>query len=79
MVYFQTAAQHPPPNAEGLYRGSNAVAVPRAGGIISSAVPLKGGGDDVVESGLYPFMGADSESPKFVNFGERPFYFEIEG
>lgn len=55
------------------------MAVPCAGGIISSAVPLEGGGDDVVESGLYPFMGADSESPKFVNFGERPFYFEIEG
>ena len=50
-----------------------------AGGIILSAVPLEGGGDDVVESGLYPFMGADSESPKFVKFGERPFYFEIEG
>ena len=28
----------PPPNDRGIDRGSNAVAVPRAGGIISSAV-----------------------------------------
>ena len=35
-------------------------------------------GKDVVESGLYPTVGVDSECPIFVNFGERPFYFDLD-
>jgi hypothetical protein len=34
-------------------------------------------GKDVVESGLYPTVGVDSECPIFVNFGERPFCFDL--
>jgi len=35
-------------------------------------------GKDVVESGLYPTVGVDSECPIFVNFGEQPFNFDLE-
>jgi hypothetical protein len=35
--------------------------------------------EDVVESGLYPTVGVDSECPIFVNFGERPFCFDLKG
>ncbi|KAL3808709.1 hypothetical protein ACHAXA_003788 [Cyclostephanos tholiformis] len=35
-------------------------------------------GKDVVESGLFPTVGVDSECPIFVNFGERPFYFDLK-
>ena len=34
-------------------------------------------GKDFVKSGLYPTVGVDSECPIFVNFGERPFYFDL--
>jgi hypothetical protein len=26
---------------------------------------------------LYPTVGVDSECPIFVNFGDRPFYFDL--
>ncbi|KAL3823672.1 hypothetical protein ACHAXA_009777 [Cyclostephanos tholiformis] len=35
-------------------------------------------GEDVVEGGLFPTVGVDSECPIFVNFGERPFYFDLK-
>ncbi len=31
---------------------------------------------DVVETGLFPTVGIDSNRPIFVNFGERPFHFD---
>jgi hypothetical protein len=34
-------------------------------------------GTNVVNCGLYPTVGVDSECPIFVNFGERPFYFDL--
>ena len=35
-------------------------------------------GRDVVESGLYPTVGVDSECPIFVNFGGQPFTFDLK-
>jgi hypothetical protein len=34
-------------------------------------------GDDVIESGLYPTVGVDTECPLFVNFGAKPFCFDL--
>ena len=33
--------------------------------------------DDVIEKGLYPTVGVDTECPLFVNFGTRPFRFDL--
>eukprot|EP01083_Nonionella_stella_P279381 950423_1 len=32
---------------------------------------------EVVDSGLYPTIGIDTECPVYVNFGERPFKFDL--
>lgn len=34
---------------------------------------------DVVNDGLYPTVGIDTECPVFMNFGERPFMFDLRG
>jgi hypothetical protein len=34
-------------------------------------------GDDVLEGGLYPTVGVDTECPLFVNFGAKPFCFDL--
>jgi len=34
---------------------------------------------DVVNDGLYPTVGIDTECPIFMNFGERPFMFDLRG
>mmetsp|Transcript_23202 Transcript_23202/g.50237 ORF Transcript_23202/g.50237 Transcript_23202/m.50237 type:complete len:94 (-) Transcript_23202:146-427(-) len=36
-------------------------------------------GKDVVESGLYPTVGVDTDCPIFTNFGEHPFKFDLKG
>lgn len=33
--------------------------------------------DDVIERGLYPTVGVDTECPLFVNFGAHPFCFDL--
>ena len=32
---------------------------------------------DVVEGGLFPTVGVDTDCPIYVNFGERPFHFDL--
>lgn len=34
---------------------------------------------EVVNDGLYPTVGIDTECPVFMNFGERPFMFDLRG
>ena len=34
---------------------------------------------EVVDDGLYPTVGIDTECPVFMNFGERPFVFDLRG
>jgi len=34
---------------------------------------------DMVDRGLYPTVGVDTECPIFVNFGEKPFRFDLKG
>ena len=67
----------PPPNGRGIEPRLECSGCSSRGGIISSAVPHEGVGEDVVESGLYPTVGVYSECPKFGNFGERSIYFDI--
>ena len=35
-------------------------------------------GEDVVESGLYPTVGIDTNCPILVNFGDHPFHFDFK-
>ena len=35
--------------------------------------------EDVIERGLFPTVGVDTECPLFVNFGEKPFRFDLSG
>jgi hypothetical protein len=35
--------------------------------------------EDVIEKGLYPTVGVDTECPLFINFGEKPFKFDLSG
>ena len=34
---------------------------------------------EVLDKGLYPTIGVDSDCPVYVNFGERPFKFDLRG
>ncbi len=35
--------------------------------------------EDVIDSGLFPTVGVDTECPLHINFGDQPFKFDLRG
>jgi len=52
----------------------------RRGGDDDDDVAVRGGlSGEMIDRGLYPTVGVDTECPISVNFGERPFNFDLRG